>query len=137
MQRKNNGCITYKCIEVLHSTDYNQADDPENGNPSDHSTVLYSPAHACTPDTAINVYSTKLSRPLPQSDKIAFGQWLMKQDWTELNENSSPSQVVAQFNSTLNENLHKYLPQKSVRISSKDKPYITSDIKRWDRLKKR
>ena len=68
---------------------------------------------------------------------VVFGQWLVKQDWSELNENKSPSQIVTQFEAILKENLDKYLPQKSVKITNKDKPYITSDIKTLDRLKKR
>ena len=57
----------------------------------------------------------------------------MKENWDILKHETSTSDKVTQFEKLLSDNLNAHLPQKVVKICSKDKPCITSDIKTLDR----
>ena len=110
-----------------------QPDDPMKGCPSDHNTAVIRPLSNYVSETPANTYFTKLIRPLPQSGTVVFGQWIAEQSWSFLNEDKSPSELVDNFEDILNINLNKYLPQKSIKTSSRDKPYVTLEIKKLDR----
>ena len=78
-----------------------------------------------------------MSRPLPESGVHEFGQWLVGENWDCINSEDSPSHQTQVFEETLMKKLDIFLPQKCVKISNKDKSYITADLKKLDRLKKR
>ena len=116
-----------------------QPDNPNYGKPSDHNPVVATPL--ASSNTAhprhSNEYTIKLSRPLPESGVHEFGQWLVGENWECINNEDSPSYQAQIFEKTLMKKLDDILPQKSVKVSSKDKSYITADLKKLDRLKKR
>ena len=70
------------------------ADDPTRGCPSDHSTVIATPMANLGCDQYLNEYAMKISRPLPESGIIEFGQWITKQDWDCIKPTDQPDQQV-------------------------------------------
>jgi hypothetical protein len=83
-------------------------------------------------------YITKVSRPIPDSGVREFGQWITVEDWTSIPEDISPTEQVIAFEKLVQDKLNTILPQKSVKIfPNYDKPFITSDLKKLDRLVKR
>ena len=113
------------------------ADDPQHGAPSDHNTPVACPLSASNSERARD-YITKVSRPIPDSGIREFGQWITVEDWTSIPEDTSPTEQVIAFEKMVQDKLNTILPQKSVKIfPNYDKPFITSDLKKLDRLVKR
>ena len=114
------------------------ADDPNHGSPSDHSTVLAPPMSNSGAGQNRNEYSVKYVRPLPESGINEFGQWITAENWDNIKEHDSPDQQVGMLQETLSRKLDGIFPTKKVKVSvTKDKPYITAELKRLDRLKMR
>ena len=114
------------------------ADDPNQGSPSDHSTVLAPPLSQSGLDQNINEYSVKYVRPLPESGIKEFGQWITAEKWDNIKENDLPDKQVGMLQETLSRKLDGIFPTKKVKVSvNKDKPYITAELKVLDRLKMR
>ena len=102
-------------------------DDPTRGVPSDHSIPLAVPvssAHHVTRE-----YKTVTVRPLPQSGIEEFNEWIMRFDWDTVLDNSSPTEQVESFQSTLENKLNIIFPLKTFKTSSSDKPFITAELK--------
>ena len=112
-------------------------DDPEKAKSSDHNTILATPLSSFFTDTPVNTYVTKLIRPQPESKIKDFGQWIVKHDWPSLEKDASPTELVSQFEEVMKTNLDKFLPEKIVKICTRDKPYINSELKVLDRKVKR
>ena len=68
-----------------------------------------------------------------------FGAWLELENWSNLQCDTSltPDNQVGKVQDLLNENLNQYLPLKTGRFTSNDKPYITCELKKLDRKKKK
>ena len=66
-----------------------------------------------------------------------FGRCLENENWTFLDEKSSPSVQVKNMESKLMNYLESCLPQKKVKLSSYEKPWISYELKYLDRRKKR
>ena len=60
-------------------------DDPLCGVPSDHSTPIAIPLSTDTLDQ-VREYITKISRPLPESGILEFGEWICSEDWAGIPE---------------------------------------------------
>ena len=58
-------------------------DDATNGAPSDHSTPIATPI-AVSVNRKTREYTTRVSRPLPDSGVREFGQWIVQEDWSRL-----------------------------------------------------
>jgi hypothetical protein len=112
-------------------------DDPLCGVPSDHSTPIAIPLSTETLDQ-VREYITKISRPLPESGILEFGEWICSEDWTDIPENVDPTEQVLAFEKICSKKLDVIFPQKTVRINPHfDKPFITSELKQLDRAVKR
>ena len=81
-------------------------------------------------------YTTKTSRPMPDSQVRQFGQWITQEDWAELKSTNIPSEQARIISNLLQNQVDKYFPVKKVRMSNIDKPCITNDIKKMDRRTK-
>ena len=66
-----------------------------------------------------------------------FGQWLVKEDWSSVSVELSPTQQVSCFDSLVLKKLNEYCPEKELKISSQDKPFITSELKKLKRQRSR
>ena len=113
-----------------------QADDPNTGQASDHSVPV------CTPHTdryrpPQRNYRFIRYRPMPQSSIRRFGEWIVSQSWDTIGDNVSPTEQALELDKILSENLNKFFPEKTMKLGSQDKLFITSKLKQLDRQKKR
>ena len=113
-----------------------QPDDPRKGKPSDHSVPVCAP-HTDRYQPPSRNYRTVTYRPLPESSLRKFGEWIVTEGWEGVEGDLPPSQQTEIFESIIQEKLNQFCPEKTVRISSQDKPWITSELKKIDRLKNR
>ena len=112
-------------------------DDPMCGVPSDHSTPVATPLATDTLQQT-REYVVKVSRPLPESGMLEFGEWICSEDWGAIPDNVDPTEQVLAFEKLVNQKLDVIFPTKSVRINPHvDLPFINSDLKKLDRLVKR
>ena len=110
--------------------------DTPSGSPSDHSVPVAFPIRDAN-FSRDAIYSIRTFRPLPDSKITEFEEWLNSMSWDNLGSGTSPSEQVEIFQSTLTSKLNEVFPQKKVKLSSNDKPYMTAELKRIDRLKQR
>ena len=109
-------------------------DDPSSGKPSDHSVPV------CTPHTdryspPVRSYRIQKYRPLPDSCLAKFGEWIMNEEWESISESLSPTEQVLKFEQLTQEKLNQYCPEKEIKISSQDKFWMNSELKRIHRQK--
>ena len=112
------------------------ADNPSSGKASDHLVPV------CTPHTDRDLPPTRnyriiKYRPLPESSLKKFGQWITSESWECVDRNAKPSDQVKKFEEILSEKLNLFCPEKSLKISSHDKPFITAELKMLHRQKNR
>jgi hypothetical protein len=111
--------------------------DPDNnGRPSDHKIVLLQPISnlSFVPGrTKKNI----VYRPLPQSGIERLGNWVQSQDWEDVYRAVSAHEKAEVFHNQLIEKLNECLPEKTLCVSSDDKPWVTGDVKLLDRQRKR
>jgi len=76
-------------------------------------------------------------RPLPAANVRNFGNWIVHEQWSNLKKCTSSSEQAKELDTLLLEKLDLYCPKKSMKLSNVDKLFITSDIKRLDRQRRR
>ena len=108
-------------------------DNPNTGKPSDHSVPVCIP-HLDRHKPPERNYRVVKYRPLPQSGIDKFGRWIVSQSWDDIQSISNPTQQAKHFENLLLQKLNSFCPEKELKISSKDKPFITAELKRIDRL---
>ena len=111
-------------------------DNPQRAKPSDHKVPVARPL-AATSESVVNVYEEKVFRPLPDSGKHEFMKWVHSNVWDCVSENDSPTQQFENFEKLVQEKVDFFLPEKKIRVTKKDKEYITAELKNLDRKKKR
>ena len=82
-------------------------------------------------------YKTVKYRPLPESSLRQFGEWIVTEGWEGVRGDSSPSEQVDVFEQIIEEKLNTFCPEKTIRLNSQDKPWVTGEIKAIDRQKSR
>ena len=82
-------------------------------------------------------YKTVQFRPLHQEGVDRFGDWLQTEDWDCINDGLNPTEQVKIMEAKLGDKLDKLLPQKTLKVSSHEKPWISYDLKKIARLKRR
>ena len=114
-----------------------QPDNPRKGVASDHCVPVCFP-HLNRYDRPERNRKMIKYRPLPESGKMMFGEWIVKASWSDIQDCSlSPSQKAQMLDTILTEKLDLYCPVKVKRLSSHDKPFITPEIKNIDRRRNR
>ena len=111
-----------KCVPPL------DADPGSGGKPSDHLIVIMEP---------ISVLNNKpsrtkreiLVRPLKQSGIDMFAHWINKQTWEEVLRANTVDEKTEVLQKILLNKVDEYLPQKVLKISSDDQPFITEKLK--------
>ena len=76
-------------------------------------------------------------RPLPESQIVKFGARLAQEDWDFLSSELSPTELVASFEAYTSNVVEELFPEKTVSITSFDKPYMTQELKQLRRRKQR
>ena len=61
----------------------------------------------------------------------------MTEGWQSVRDDVSPSQQVAIFEKLVQEKLDEFCPEKELKLSSQDKPFITAELKNLKRKKSR
>ena len=111
-------------------------DDPRHGAPSDHGVPVARPL--ATAEVAVsNVYTVKVNRPLPDSSVGLFMQWIHAEKWGAIPSSGSPTEMVAAFEALVQAKVEELFPEKRIRITKKDKEFITAELKTIDRKKMR
>ena len=111
-------------------------DDPNKGKLSDHSVPVCIP-HTDRYRPASRNYRTIKYRPLPDSSVRKFGEWIVTEDWNSINNEMSSTEMSVVFEQLVGDKLNKFCPEKEMKLSSKDKAFITKELKQIDRQKSR
>ena len=113
-----------------------QPDVMGHGVPSDHNMAVAVPLAGAEEGAVTRAYTTKTSRPFPESGLRNFGLWIAQEEWQQLESNMSSTQQDQILKDILQNKVNEYFPEKQVRMSNTDKPWVTKDIKKLDRWKK-
>ena len=57
----------------------------------------------------------------------------MNEGWDGLNDEMTPTEQAVAFEQLVNAKLDHFCPQKEMKLSSNDKPFINAELKRIDR----
>ena len=68
-------------------------------------------------------------RPIKDSSKREFAQWIINNDWSEVIQLSPCEEKFTSFSTSVSAAIDKFFPLKSLRFTSSDKPFITASIK--------
>ena len=110
-------------------------DSTRKGKPSDHLIVYMKPITASEPK--IRNTKTVTYRPFTDSGLQSFGKWIKEQNWETVFEATTAHEKAEILQTLLLENLNKFLPLKSHKISSEDQPWFTPKLKKLERQMKR
>ena len=111
-------------------------DDPKSGKPSDHSVPVCQP-HTDKFNPPVRNYRIVNYRPLPESSVKRFGEWIVSVNWDSILRENSTSDLAMEFETLVYQKLDEFCPEKVMKFSSYDKPFITKELKEIDRKKKR
>ena len=111
-------------------------DDPTAGVPSDHSVPVCYP-HTDRHNPPLRRYKTVTYRPLPDSSIRQFGQWIMSEDFTGIDDDLSATDHAIELENLLTNNLNKFCPEKKMKVGSQDKPFINFELKQLSRRRQR
>ena len=119
-----------ECLEPLDS------DQDKDGVRSDHRIVV------CRPITVINNNSVRQTRtvtvrPFPQSGLDKFRDWFIDQTWEDVYNKESAHEKAEIFQKILVNKVDEIFPQKIRKINSDDQPWISFQLKKLDRKRKR
>ena len=66
-----------------------------------------------------------------------FGSWIKDECWQQISDDLNPTEQVKVLENVFQDKLDKFFPEKVIKYSNRDLPFITSDIKYYDRRVKR
>ena len=89
------------------------------------------------PDPKTSDYRIKVNRPISERNKKVFAQMFLQVSWNKVYESKGSSNKVTNLQNMVNEMVDIAFPQVTTKISLNDKPYITSEIKKLDRARKK
>ena len=64
-------------------------------------------------------------------------QWIHTEQWESVPEGGSTTEQVAAYEKLVMEKVDQIFPEKKIRVTGKDKEFITAELKTLDRKKKR
>ena len=105
--------------------------------PSDHSVPICVP-HIDRHSRPCRNYRVIKYRPLPESGLRRLGEWVVNEGWEEVKGGQlPPTQQAEVLQMTILKQLDNFCPEKSLKISSQDKPWVTAELKKISRQKNR
>ena len=66
-----------------------------------------------------------------------FGEWIVTEGWQDIKEDMCPTDQAAAFEEILQNKLNVFCPEKTMKVSSQDKPWINAELKTLARQKNR
>ena len=111
-------------------------DNPTNGEPSDHSVPVCIP-HCDPLSRPERNYKLINFRPLPATNISKFGGWIVQEKWDFMQSETSVKDLAEQVDKYLNEKLEKFCPKKSLKLSQRNNPFITTELKHLARKRNR
>ena len=111
-------------------------DEEKKGKPSDHLVVLMYPVKSAIDFPSRQKRLVEI-RPLPQSGINKMGVWIQDQTWEEIFRSNDINEKAEIFQNIILKKLDEYLPTRIAKFTSDDKPWVTQEIKKLDRLCKR
>ena len=109
-----------------------QADNEKTGKDSDHDVIIFAPKS----NADFKVVRKKRvirTRPLPDSSIPGFGRDIQSQTWNDVLSESDVDMKAFYFHRTIIDICNKYFPERSIKISSLDKKWITPFLKSLSR----
>lgn len=111
-------------------------DNPIKHKSSDHKYALAVPLNIST-NKNTREYTMKTVRSTSESARQTFGAWMLSENWKLVEDATNPTDKVNELRRILNEKVDEHFPVKMYKISSQDLPYITNEIKKLDRHKRK
>ena len=115
---------------------YLQPDQPAEAAPSDHLGNLLIP-RSIPGVPSSRVYRTLLIRPLTESQISAIGRWISTESWSHLQTGLDVDSQLDCFTSSVFMMLNTVAPEKEVKISLDDPPWMNTRIKTTIRQRNR
>ena len=112
-------------------------DDDQTGEPSDHCILVMKPISASDKVVKRSNYKIIKYRPFPDSGIRQMGQWLQSQSWHEIYRLSCANEKAEKFEKMIMDKVADFFPEKSIKISSNDKPWVDLQLLKLDRKRKR
>ena len=84
----------------------------------------------------LNLKKVKV-RPIPDSLITKFGSELIQEDWSFLNKQMSSTELVGSFEQYTSSMVDRIFPEKIVTVSSRDKPFMTEELRLLRRQRQR
>ena len=109
-----------------------QVDTGKKGKDSDHNIVVFAPI-SNSQYTVERIKKTVKTRPIPESQILKFEKDLAEYPWNDAFENKTVDEKTDIFHQFLRSNLDKHFPEKTVKISSLDKKWMTPTLKQLHR----
>ena len=112
-----------------------EVDKDQIGADSDRNIIML---NSCSINSKIS-YPKKsvVTRPLPEAGIVKFGKFLSEHSWDEVIEEQNIDKKVENFHRTLRQKLDEIFPEKTVKISTLDKKWMTPELKSLNRKAKR
>ena len=111
-------------------------DEDSSGKPTDHLPVVMKPISSENP-MQTKRYKRITYRPFPDSAIREMGQWLQSQSWKEIYSLKSAHEKASKFEEMLKEKVDLFFPEKSVKINENDQPWMTPQLVKLDRKRKK
>ena len=109
-----------------------QVDEEKTGKDSDHDIIIFAPKS----DSNFKVVRKKKivkTRPLPESKIPLFGRDIQAQSWNDVINEDNVDIKAFNFHRTIIDICSRHFPEKSQKISSLDKKWITPYLKNLSR----
>ena len=113
-----------------------QNDSNKTGKPSDHLVVLMKPLSSSL-EVEPRKYKTVEFRPLPESGIIGMKNWIENYDWKDVFICEGANEKAEKLQNIMLEKLEHFFPKKSFKVCSEDKAWVTKEVKKFDRARKR
>ena len=112
-------------------------DDDQSGEPSDHLIIIMKPISGSENVVKRSKHKIIKYRPFPDSGIRQMGQWIQSQSWQEIYDLSSPNEKAETFEKMILKKVNLFFPEKSIKVSSNDEPWVDNQLLKIDRQRKR
>ena len=112
-----------------------QPDDPTIAKPSDHIMPFCEPLNNQNISIPRETY-TRTVRPITIDQIMSLGQWITREQWDTVKQAKEVDEKVQAFDAIMKK-IDDICPEKEIKCSVRDQPWMTSHIKTVIRQRKR